>query len=123
MENVRQYTKEHMWIVNIRDNIFQIGITEYAQENLGTILFLNLPDKGDALQTGESFGDIESVKTVSDLISPVTGKVIRVNEALFDEPSMVNAEPYAYWLVEAEAEILAEGLMDEETYRNYEGSL
>lgn len=123
MERMRQFTKEHLWIYKVGEHIFRIGISDYAQESLGVILFLNLPEKGDALNEGEAFGDIESVKTVSDLLSPVTGIVTQVNEGLLDEPSRVNSEPYECWLIEAEAEAVADGLMDEEAYHKYRESL
>lgn len=120
---MRQYTKEHLWLFKVGEGIFRIGISDYAQESLGVILFLNLPEKGDALNAGVTFGDIESVKTVSDLLSPVTGTVTQVNEGLLDEPSRVNSKPYECWLIEAEAEAVADGLMDEEAYRRYRESL
>lgn len=113
-----QFSKKHLWIA-IDGNMAKIGISDYAQDKLGNILFLNLPDSGEELIIGSAFGDIESVKTVSDLISPVNGKVVSVNEELIDEPDLINDEPYKSWLVEVEINALSEELMSEEKYKDY----
>jgi glycine cleavage system H protein len=97
------YSKDHEWVEVIGANIVRIGITDYAQSQLGDIVFVELPEMDDELVSGESMGSIESVKTVSDLYSPVTGKVLKVNIQLVDEPENVNRECYAQgWMIEVE---------------------
>ena len=80
-----KYSKSHEWILE-EDGVFTIGLTDYAQSALGDIVFINLPEEGDSVTAGESFSDVESVKAVSDVFSPVTGTVTAVNEALLDDP-------------------------------------
>lgn len=111
----RLFSKEHIWVVKDGE-CATLGVTEYAQEELGNIMFLNLPDVGESLTCGESFGDIESIKTVSDLISPVDGEVIKINEDLMDEPDSINDAPYESWFIEAKVEALSADLMSEEEY-------
>ena len=111
----RLFSKEHVWIL-VNDDTATIGITDYAQEKLGNIMFLNLPDEGASIRSGERFGDIESIKTVSDLISPADGEVLKVNEDLVDEPDAVNEDPYESWFLEVKVAALSDDLMDEETY-------
>ena len=89
-----QYTKEHEWVRKESDNIFTIGITEHAQELLGDMVYIELPDEGDALVAGEEAGVAESVKAASDIFSPLTGEVTEINEELADAPEMVNSNPY-----------------------------
>lgn len=115
MEERRLYSKKHIWVLVEGDNA-TIGITDYAQEKLGNIMFLNLPDVGECIEIGERFGDIESIKTVSDLVAPVTGEIVKVNEELVDEPDIINEKPYESWFVEVKADDISEELMDEETY-------
>ncbi len=112
------FSKSHTW-VSRKEDTAKIGISDFAQAKLKSIVFLNLPDIGDALVAGEKFGDAESIKTVSDLISPVSGKVIKVNEELLDDPSMINEAPYNCWLLEVEVETVADGLLSEEEYKDY----
>ena len=93
------YTKEHEWLSNEDDN-FIIGITSYAQSQLGDIIFLELPEIGDNLIAGQPFGEIEAVKTVSDLFAPVNGTVIEVNESLEDSPDKINNDCYGEgWII------------------------
>jgi len=87
------YTKEHEW-VRMDGNRAYVGITDFAQSELGDIVFVELPEVGASVRTGDTFGTVESVKTVSDLFSPLTGTVIEINEALNDNPEKVNEEPY-----------------------------
>jgi glycine cleavage system H protein len=99
------YSEEHEWAMVIEGQIVRIGITDYAQSQLGDIVFVELPEVGASAIAGESMGSIESVKTVSELYCPVTGKVTLVNEALIDQPEYLNSEPYdAGWIVEVEVE-------------------
>ena len=89
-----KYTKTHEWVRFTDDNTAYIGITDYAQDQLGDLVFVNLPAEGDELTAGESFADVESVKAVSDVNSPVTGTVKQVNEELADAPEKMNEAPY-----------------------------
>ncbi len=84
-----RYTKSHEW-VREEDGVFTVGLTDFAQDSLGDIVYVNLPAEGDAVTAGESFADVESVKAVSDVFSPVTGTVCAVNEALLDDPAQIN---------------------------------
>ncbi len=97
-----KYSKEHEW-VKVEGQTATIGITDFAQSELGDIVFVELPEAEDELNEGETFGSVESVKTVSELYSPVSGKVIEVNEGLEDEPEAVNESPYEKaWMVKVE---------------------
>lgn len=97
-----RYTREHEW-VDMESRTARIGITDFAQSELGDIVFVELPSAGTELRAGETFGTVESVKTVSDLYSPVTGRVVQVNEALTDAPEKVNEDPYGEgWMLVVE---------------------
>jgi glycine cleavage system H protein len=93
-----KYTKEHEWVA-VDGSTGTVGITEYAQNSLGDIVFVELPKVGDALEAGKIFGSIESVKSVSDLFSPVTGTVEAINEALTSEPETINKDANNTWIV------------------------
>ncbi|SHI96733.1 glycine cleavage system protein GcvH [Desulfofundulus thermosubterraneus] len=94
-----KYHREHAW-VRVEGEKARIGVTHYAQEQLGDILFADLPQKGDEIVAGESFGRLESVKSVSDVIAPVSGTVLEVNERVVDRPDLVNQDPYGEgWLI------------------------
>jgi glycine cleavage system H protein len=94
-----QFTKSHEW-VRIEGDIATIGITDHAQDELGDVVFVELPDEGDTFDAGESFGTVESVKAVSDLYTPVGGEVVEVNSALEDAPENINEDPYGEgWIV------------------------
>uniref|UniRef100_S0DDB9 Putative glycine cleavage system H protein n=1 Tax=termite gut metagenome TaxID=433724 RepID=S0DDB9_9ZZZZ len=97
-----QYTKTHEWVEKTDGGSVRIGLTDYAQSELGDLVFVNLPQAGDALVAGDAFADVESVKAVSEIFSPVTGSVKAVNEALLDSPELINSDCYGAWLVEAE---------------------
>jgi glycine cleavage system H protein len=96
-----RYTKEHEWI-KIDGNIGMIGITDYAQNSLGDIVFVDLPKVGDTVEATKSFGSVESVKAVSDLFAPVSGKVTAINEELKDAPEKINADANTTWLLKVE---------------------
>lgn len=96
-----KYSATHQW-VRRDDSVAVIGITDYAQEQLGEVVYLDLPQVDDDLTTGEVMGSVESVKSISDLYSPVSGRVIEVNEALMDEPAKINEDPYEAWMVKIE---------------------
>jgi glycine cleavage system H protein len=93
-----KYTKDHEWI-RISGNEAHVGITDYAQKQLGDVVFVELPEVGRRVKAGEAFGTIESVKAVSELFSPVGGEVVEVNHALADHPEKVNSDPHATWMV------------------------
>ncbi|MFD0616858.1 glycine cleavage system protein GcvH [Paenibacillus sp. GCM10027629] len=104
-----RYSEEHEWAEVISENTIRIGISDHAQHQLGDIVFIEFPEVGYEVTAGDSMGSIESVKTVSELYSPITGNVIRVNSQLETEPELVNNEPYAGgWLVEVEVDGTAE---------------
>ena len=96
-----RYTKEHEWI-KVDGNVGTIGITDYAQNSLGDIVFVDLPKVGDAVEATKSFGSVESVKAVSDLFAPVSGKVTAINEELKDAPEKINADANTTWLLKIE---------------------
>jgi glycine cleavage system H protein len=96
-----KYTKSHEWVRLTGANTCEIGLTDYAQHELGDIVFVNLPQAGDKLTTGSSFADVESVKAVSDIYSPIDGEVIEINESVLDAPEKVNQAPYETWLIKA----------------------
>lgn len=115
----RYYTRTHEWVTVADDGIATVGITDYAQEQLGDVVFVELPEKGKQLEPGVGFGSIESVKSASDLISPVAGSVLEVNETLSQSPEVVNEDPYGRgWLVKVKvAGEVGEGLLDEQAYQ------
>ncbi len=97
--NDLKYTKDHEWIRVVGD-LGKVGITDYAQKQLGDVVYLELPQVGRTLKQGESFGTVESVKAVSELFSPVSGQVVAVNTALAEKPERVNSEPHDSWMIE-----------------------
>jgi len=93
-----KYTKDHEWIELAGDR-GKVGITDYAQQQLGDVVYMDLPEIGERLKAGQSFGTIESVKAVSDLYSPLSGEVVEVNTALKDKPETVNKDPHGSWMI------------------------
>lgn len=93
-----KYTKSHEWLKEEADGSYTMGLTDYAQKQLGDIVFVNLPMEGDPATAGEALADVESVKAVADVFSPVTGTVAAVNEDLMDEPQQINQAPYEAWI-------------------------
>ncbi|AFC43927.1 MULTISPECIES: glycine cleavage system protein GcvH [Mycobacterium] len=119
-----RYTAEHEWVRRSGDDTLRVGITDFAQSALGDVVFVQLPDVGAELTAGESFGEVESTKSVSDLYAPVSGKVSAVNTDLEGSPQLVNSDPYgAGWLLDvqvsdvAEVESAISSLLDAEAYR------
>jgi glycine cleavage system H protein len=112
-----KYTKDHEW-VDISGDRGQVGITEYAEKQLGDVVYVELPDVGAIIKQGESFGTIESVKAVSELYAPVSGEVVEVNSTLKDKPELVNADPHSRWLIAVRVTNPAEvdGLLDAAQY-------
>jgi glycine cleavage system H protein len=118
-----KYTKEHEW-VKLEENIAIVGITDYAQSELGDIVFVELPSMGKEVKQMEPFGTIEAVKAVSDLFSPVTGKVIEVNSALDDDPMIINRDPYGEgWMIKVELsdQSQLDDLLDASSYKGIIG--
>ena len=113
--NELRYTKDHEWLKE-EDGVAVIGITDFAQNALGDVVFINLPEAGDEVVAGESFGDVESVKAVSDLLSPVSGIVKAVNEELIDAPEMLNSDPYGAWIIKVEQVTDRAELLDADDY-------
>lgn len=113
-----QYAKSHEWVKEA-DGVAAIGISEFAQDQLGDVVFVNLPQEGDEVVAGEAFGDVESVKAVSDLQSPVSGIVCEVNEALLDAPETLNSDPYGAWIIRVKDVTDREELMDAEAYEAF----
>ena len=116
-----KYTREHEWC-RLKGNRAVIGITDHAQEALGDIVYVELPDVGDPVKKGESFGVVESTKAVSELFSPVTGKVVEVNDPLSDAPETINEDPYEEgWMIQVEVANPAElgDLLDAAGYQKF----
>ena len=110
------YTKTHEWVKKNEEGTVYIGLTDFAQSELGDLVFVNLPVEGDAVSAEESLADVESVKAVSDVNSPVTGVVVAVNEELADAPVKINETPYEAWLVQVGEIEDTEELMSAEEY-------
>ena len=113
----RKYTKDHEWI-EVAGDRGRVGITDFAQQQLGDVVFVDLPEVGSKLTAGQSFGTIESVKAVSELYAPVTGEVVEVNGTLKDKPESVNSNPHASWMIVVRLANPAEvsGLLDAGQY-------
>lgn len=115
-----KYTKDHEWVRIEDDGTVTVGITDYAQNSLGDVTFVELPETDDSFDAGESFGVVESVKAASDLYMPISGKVVAVNEALPDAPESVNSDPYGEaWMIRIEVADAAalDDLMDASAYK------
>ena len=110
------YSKSHEW-VKLEGDCAWIGITDFAQDALGDLVYVNLPEVGDEVTAGETFADVESVKAVSDIYSPVTGTVAEVNEALLDAPEAINQSPYEAWLIKVEGITDREELLSADAYQ------
>lgn len=120
-----RYTKDHEWAVE-KNGLIEVGITAYAVEQLGDVTLVDLPEVGTKLAAHKRFGDIESVKTVSELFAPIAGEVVEVNEALRDKPELINDAPYeAGWMVRIRPEAAGSlsDLMDATAYETFLGSL
>jgi glycine cleavage system H protein len=121
------YTEEHEWVRRTGADTVRVGITDFAQSALGDVVFVQLPDAGSQIGAGESFGEVESTKSVSDLYAPVTAKVVAVNSDLESSPDLVNSDPYgAGWLLDLQVDVSADpdaldtafaALLDAEAYR------
>ena len=116
LPNDRKYTASHEWLLDLGNGNFRIGLSDFAQNSLGDIVFIDLPKAGDAVSAETSLGDVESVKAVSEVLSPVSGTVSAVNEALVATPEAINADPYGAWLVEVTGVTATAALMDASAY-------
>jgi glycine cleavage system H protein len=115
-----RYTPEHEWVASVQPGTVRVGITHYAQEQLGDVVYVALPEVGQAVTAADTLGEVESTKSVSDLYAPVSGTVVARNDALADQPELVNADPYGQgWMLEIEmAEPAAlDALLDAAAYR------
>jgi glycine cleavage system H protein len=115
-----RYTAEHEWVTPAKDGPVRVGITHFAQDALGDIVYVQLPDQGSAVQAGESLGEVESTKSVSEIYAPLSGTVVARNDQLADQPELINTDPYGTgWLVEIEPADPAaiDGLLDAAGYR------
>ena len=113
-----KYSKTHEW-VDVVSGVATVGISDFAQDALGDVVFVNLPAIGDEVVAGESFGDVESVKAVSDLICPVSGIVCAVNEELDDAPENLNKDPYSSWIIKVKDITGEEELLDAAAYEAF----
>ena len=117
----RKYSKEHEWVL-VEGDVAVVGITSFAQDQLGEVVYVDLPSAGDTLSAGDSFGEIESVKSVSELFAPISGEIVDVNSALGDTPETVNADPHGSgWMVKVNVDDASEldALMSAEEYDAY----
>ena len=115
MKDPVMFSKDHLWLCE-NDNKVKIGLSEYALKKMKSVVFLNLPEEGDEVSEGEAFGDIENLKTVSDLISPVSGTIESVNSELSDDPDMIDRSS---WLIEIRTDEVPDSLMTEEEYLKF----
>lgn len=114
-----KYSRSHEWVKYEEDGTVLIGITDYAQKELGDLVFVNLPEEGDEVTAGEAFGDVESVKAVSDVYSPVTGTVAEINEDLLDAPESINESPYEAWFIRVSDVSDTEEFLDADAYEAF----
>ena len=110
-----KYSKSHEWVREDGD-VVVIGLSDFAQSELGDLVFVNLPEEGDEVEAGETFADVESVKAVSDVYSPVSGEVVEINEELLDNPALINEAPYDAWFVKVKNVSDTEELLSAEEY-------
>lgn len=113
-----RYAKSHEWL-NVEEGVAVVGLSDYAQGELGDLVFVNLPEVGDDVTAGEPFADVESVKAVSDIYSPVTGVVLEINEELLDSPEKINSDPYGAWFIKVGSLEEEAKLMDDSEYESY----
>ncbi len=118
VKNDLSYTADHEWAQTGDDGVVTVGITDFAQAQLGDVVMVELPEVGDTVDKGDAFGTVESPKSVSDLYAPFSGEIVAINERLEDEPELVNASPYGDgWIVKLKVTGDAEGLLDADAYR------
>lgn len=115
------YTKEHIWVKQEEDNIVTMGLTDYAQNDLGEIVFVELPKRNESIDADESFSTIESVKSANDLILPVSGTILEGNKNLEENPTFINEDPYGSWIIKVKIDNESEldDLLDADDYRDF----
>ena len=121
MDNTLKFADSHEWVKDNGDGTVTIGISEHAQQMLGDVVFIDLPEAGDSIEAGESFSLVESVKAASDIYAPITGEIVEINEELEDSPELINEESYeGGWIVKVKLEDASEldNLKDSEEYHN-----
>ena len=119
LQNDRKYTNSHEWLLDLGNGSYRVGLSDFAQNSLGDIVFIDLPQVGDTVTAETSLGDVESVKAVSEVLSPVSGTVTAVNEALSSAPETINADPYGTWLIEVNNVTAFAELMDAGAYETF----
>ena len=119
LQNDRKYTNSHEWLLDLGNGSYRMGLSDFAQHALGDIVFIDLPQPGDTITAEASLGDVESVKAVSEVLSPVTGTVTATNEALSSAPESINADPYGAWLLEVNNVTAFAELMDSTAYEAF----
>lgn len=119
MQNDRKYTNSHEWLLDLGNGSYRVGLSDFAQNSLGDIVFIDLPQVGYTVTAETSLGDVESVKAVSEVLSPVSGTVTAVNEALSSAPETINADPYGTWLIEVNNVTSFAELMDAGAYETF----
>ena len=117
--NDRKYTKSHEWLLDLGNGTVRVGLSDFAQHSLGDIVFIDLPKVGDTVSAESSLGDVESVKAVSEVLSPVSGKVSAVNDALASAPESINSDPYGAWLIEVTDVTATTELVDASAYEAF----
>ncbi len=115
----RKYTSSHEWLLDLGGGKFRVGLSDFAQNSLGDIVFIDLPQAGDTVTAETSLGDVESVKAVSEVLSPVSGTVTAVNDELSAAPETINADPYGAWLIEVTDVTATAELMDAGAYEAF----
>ena len=119
LQNDRKYTSSHEWLQDLGNGSYRVGLSDFAQHALGDIVFIDLPQPGDQVTAEASLGDVESVKAVSEVVSPVSGTVTATNEALSTAPESINADPYGAWLLEVNNVTAFAELMDATAYEAF----
>mgnify|MGYP004647398819 FL=1 len=114
-----KYSRDHEWVKMLDDTTALVGISDFAQSELGDLVYVNLPEVGDEVTAGETACDVESVKAVSDVMSPVSGKVSEVNEELEDSPELLNSDPYGAWIFKVTDVSAFSELLDAEAYEAF----
>ncbi len=119
LKNDRKYTSSHEWLLDLGNGSYRVGLSDFAQSALGDIVFIDLPQPGDTVTAEASLGDVESVKAVSEVLSPVSGTVTATNEELSAAPESINSDPYGAWLVEVSNVTAFAELMDAAGYEAF----
>lgn len=117
-KNLR-YTRTHEWVEYLADDKIRTGLTDFAQKELGSLVFVNLPEEGDETEAGAGYADVESVKAVSDVNAPASGVISAINEELLDTPERLNEDPYGAWMVEISEVSAVVELLDADTYEAF----